>query len=335
MSDTVDPRNRVNELTNREWLIETKSFWRSGADDDLPDWLDPDLLEQFGLWLAREHGEERAGEMMGQLARSVLWSQAPPRDRLKATHPATFSERDIARLIRLFTKPGQIVLDPFVGSGSTLLACAEADRIGIGIELIERWVDVTTGRLEAADVPHRLVEAGEALEAAGWGAQVLVHSDSRAALEALPDECVDFIVTSPPYWSILQKRGEKAAQERESRGLPTQYSESGADLGNIEDYAEFLDRLGDVFVECGRVLRTKQYMCVVIADFRHGPQFHLYHADIARVIEERSESLQLKGLTVLVQDSKSLYPLGIPYCFVGNIHHQFVLILQRMEGPLA
>lgn len=330
MADKVDPRNRMNELTNREWLIETKSFWRSQAEDDLPDWFQPELLEQFGRWLAEEHGEERADEMMGQLISSVMWSKAPPRDKLKATHPATFSERDIERLIRLFTKPGQIVLDPFVGSGSTLLACAETDRIGIGIELIEQWAEVTTGRMEAAEIPFRVVEPAQAIDATGRGAQVLMHGDALAALATLPDECADFIVTSPPYWSILKKRGEKAARERVSKGLPTHYSESEADLGNVEDYEEFLARLGDIFLECGRVLRVKQYMCVIVCDFRHGPQFHLYHADIARTVEERDPSMQLKGMTVLVQDSKNLYPLGIPYCFIGNIHHQFVLVFQRM-----
>jgi DNA modification methylase len=217
-----------------------------------------------------------------------------------------------------------------VGSGSTLLACEETGRTGIGIELIGRWVDVTKGRLDAAEVEYEMVEPGADITSPESG-HLLVHGDSRASLEAMEDGCVDFIATSPPYWSILQKRGEKAAQEREGKGLPTQYSESEADLGNVEDYEEFLARLGDVFEECARVLRVKQYMCVVVADFRHGPQFHLYHADIAHLIESRCETMQLKGLTVLLQDSKNLYPLGIPYCFVGNIHHQFVLVFQRME----
>ncbi|MFW6437608.1 MAG: DNA methyltransferase [Armatimonadota bacterium] len=331
MSDTVDARNRMNELSNREWLIETKSFWRSEAETDLPEWFEPGLLEEFGRFLAQQHGEERASQMMGQLASSVLWSSAPPRDKLKATHPATFSERDIARLIRFFTKSEQTVLDPFVGSGSTLLACEETGRVGIGIELIERWVEVTTGRLDADEIAFEMDEGDTEIDLADRDRHLLIHGDSRASLQRLPDACVVFIVTSPPYWSILQKRGEKAAQEREDRGLPTQYSESEADLGNVEDYDEFLDRLGDVFDECARVLRPRQYMCVVVADFRHGPQFHLYHADIARLIEGRNDGLQLKGLTVLLQDSKNLYPLGIPYCFVGNIHHQFVLIFQRMS----
>ena len=41
------------------------------------------------------------------------------------------------------------------------------------------------------------------------------------------------------------------------------------------------------------------------------------------------EALAPKGITVLVQDSKNLYPLGIPYAFVSNIHHQYVLVFQR------
>ncbi|MGD9498523.1 MAG: DNA methyltransferase [Armatimonadota bacterium] len=329
MSESVDPRNRLNELTNRQWLIETKSFWRARGGLERPPWLDPELLEQFALWLAERHGQERAEQMMGQLKSSVLESVAPPRDALKLTHPATFSEPDIARLIEFFTKRGERVLDPFAGTGSTLLACQATDRIGTGVELIQRWAQVTQQRLEAVGAPCRVVAPAEA-PAAALGGHVVIHADAREALAALPDGCFDFVVTSPPYWQILRKRGEKVAAERTARGLPTHYSERSDDLGNIESYQDFLDQLGVVFAHCGRLLRTRRYMCVVVADFRHGPQFHLYHADIARLIEGLGVGLQLKGLTVLVQDSKNLYPLGIPFAFVSNIHHQFVLIFQKM-----
>ncbi len=330
MSDSVDPKNRLNELTNREWLIETKSFWRAAGEERLCAWPDADTIERFGMWLAREIGEERAAEALGQLKSSVLESIAPPRDRLKATHPATFSERDIGRLIEFFTKRGQLVLDPFAGTGSTLLACQATDRVGIGVELIDRWAEVARQRLEAQAAACRVATAEDALEAAQPGTHVLIHADARAALTELPDECFDFIVTSPPYWRILRKRGDKTRAERTSRGLPTHYSEEDEDLGNIESYEAFLERLGTVFAECGRVLRARRYLCVVVADFRHGPQFHLYHADIARLIEGLGVGLQLKGLTVLVQDSKNLYPLGVPHAFVSNIHHQFVVIFQKM-----
>ena len=158
--------------------------------------------------------------------------------------------------------------------------------------------------------------------------QEIVSGDARQALSEFEAESFDFVVTSPPYWRILTKKaGEKTKAERRSKGLPTKYSKSPDDLGNIEDYDDFLAELGKVFAGCARVLRAGKYMCVIVSDFRHGPRFYLYHADLAQVIEEIG--LALKGITVLVQDSKNLYPLGIPYAFVSNIHHQYVLVFQR------
>ena len=316
--------NKLNDLTNREWLIETKSFWRALGGVPAPEALDDELLEEFAAWLVERHGQERAWELMGQPMDSVMLSIAPPRDRLKATHPATFSERDIERLVRLFTKTGERVLDPFVGTGSTLIACHTSGRRGTGIELVERWQEVARERLKAAGIACRKTPSKRDDERA----QTLLAGDARRVMARMAEGSFEFIVTSPPYWRILTKKGgEKKVAERESRGLPTQYSQREDDLGNIESYEEFLAELGGVFAECRRVLAEGRYMCVVVSDFRHGPNFYLYHADVADTIEETG--LALKGVTILIQDSKNLYPLGIPYAFVSNIHHQYVLIFQK------
>ena len=271
----TDPRNPLNELTNREWLQETKSFW---------------------------------------------FSSTPPRSKLKATHPATFSERDIERLVRLFSKPGELVLDPFAGSGSSLLAARACGRRSLGLELIPQWAEVARRRLAEESAP----------EDQGVPAEVR-EGEALAGLRELPDDSVDFIVTSPPYWQILRKRpGLKAQAERVDRGLQTHYSEDPRDLGNLQDYGEFLTALGDIFAECGRVLQPNKYLCVVVSDFRNGPQFVLYHADLAREIEARG--LPLKGLTVLLQDNKTLYPFAIPHAFVSNVHHQYILIFQKLKA---
>ena len=264
----VDPRNTLNELTNTEWMIETKSVW---------------------------------------------FSRPPQRDKLKAQHPATFAESDIVRLIEFFTKPAQHVLDPFVGSGSTLVACAQTGRFGTGIELVDTWAEIARQRVNAEE---------SAVE------QDVLVGDSRDVMHSLDDESFEFIVTSPPYWSILRKDWDhKATAERKSKGLSTRYSDDQNDLGNVESYEDFLADLGTVFAECRRVLQSKRYMCVIVSDFRHKSRFVAYHADICRVME--SVGFTLEGITILAQDSKNLYPYGIPFAFVSNIHHQYILVFRK------
>lgn len=264
----VDPRNTLNELTNTEWMVETKSVW---------------------------------------------FSRPPQRDELKIQHPATFAESDIVRLIQFFTKSGEKVLDPFVGSGSTLVACAQCDRAGTGVELVDSWAGIARERASQ--------------ENGRYEQQVLV-GDSRKVLARMDEESFDFVVTSPPYWMILRKDWDhKATNERKGRGLSTRYSDQANDLGNVESYEEFLGELGKVFAQCRRVLKPAKYMCVVVSDFRHKSQFVAYHADISRVIEQ--VGFTLEGITVLVQDSKRLYPYGIPYAFVSNIHHQYILTFRK------
>ncbi|MEN6643376.1 MAG: DNA methyltransferase [Armatimonadia bacterium] len=303
------PTNKLNDLTNRDWMVETKSFWHSRGGPQTG--LTLEDLEALTACLTDRLGADRAAELLGQIIPSSMLSQAPPRGKLKSLHPATFSERDIERLIRFFTKEGELVLDPFLGSGSTLLAARDTGRRGLGIELIEQWATVATERLgDVAPTDYQILQG-----------------DAREGLATLAPGTADFIVTSPPYWSILEKKGMKVQAEREAHDLPTKYSESAADLGNITDYDEFLDALAAIFAECARVLKPRRYLAVVVSDFRHGPQFVLFHADLARRIEQ--VGLPLRGITILLQDNKNLYPFGVGNAFVSNIHHQYILIHQK------
>jgi DNA modification methylase len=315
----VHAQNRLNDLTNREWLVRTKSVWMSEARDGIDLGLGDDWLPAFRDWLLETRGPDQTERILGQLLESWMISVAPPRDALKAQHPATFSERDIEKLIELFTKQGERVLDPFVGVGSTLIACRRTGRGGVGIELVPRWAEAARERLAAEQLTLPVV-ASTCVE--------VLEGDARVVPAALDADSFHFVVTSPPYWSILRKKPSmKVKAERVSKGLGTHYSESAADLGNVADYQEFLEQLGVVFSECLRVLIPGRYMCVVVCDFRHGSEFVLYHADIARTVEAQGFSLQ--GVTVLVQDNKNLYPYGIPNAFVSNIHHQYILIFRK------
>lgn len=53
----------------------------------------------------------------------------------------------------------------------------------------------------------------------------------------------------------------------------------------------------------------------------------MFHADLAKELEKYG--LEMRGLTVLYQRHKRIFPYGYPYAFVPNIHNQYILILQK------
>jgi DNA modification methylase len=211
------------------------------------------------------------------------------------------------------------VLDPFVGVGSTLKACALEGRKGIGFELNPKYARLAKQRLrtEVRD-----------LWASADSQEVLV-GDARKLVCELPESSLDFVVTSPPYWNILHKEDHKAKQERVSRDLDTRYSDNKHDLGNISKYETFLSELASILGTCSRALKPKKYMVVIVSDFRDKSRFVLFHADLARALEPHG--FEMRGLSVLYQRHKRIFPYGYPYAYVPNIHHQFILILQNVK----
>jgi site-specific DNA-methyltransferase (adenine-specific) len=89
----------------------------------------------------------RAGKQM----RSV-WSipNTPKREKVCGAHPTQKPLQLMERLIVLCTRPGDTVLDPFSGSGSTGVACVKNDRNFIGIELEPQYVKLSTQRIVRA-----------------------------------------------------------------------------------------------------------------------------------------------------------------------------------------
>lgn len=280
---TVDKRNNLNDLTGKDWLPETKSFF-------------------YQKGLGANH----------------------PEAQIEKLHPAPYSFQDIGHLVRFFTKEGMRVLDPFGGVGSTAKACEVDGRVCTSIELSPKWHELSIKRLET--------EVGEGASEH----HQFINGDSCEVLKTLEDGSIDFVVTSPPYWGILNKLDQKVIKNRVANNLETKYSEDEKDLGNVESYEEFLDILvTKVFLECARTLRNGRYMALVVSDFRDKSDYISFHSDLIYRLNKAAIPnggiLKLQGTKILLQNHKSLLPYGYPFAYVENIHHQYVLIF-RKEG---
>jgi site-specific DNA-methyltransferase (adenine-specific) len=71
-------------------------------------------------------------------------------------HPTPFPIELPRRCIKLFNFIGDTVLDPFLGSGSTLLACLETDRKGIGVEIDKNYCELAKKRLITEGQIHQI-----------------------------------------------------------------------------------------------------------------------------------------------------------------------------------
>jgi DNA modification methylase len=246
-----------------------------------------------------------------RFTRSWFVCNPPPRSRDQARHPAKFPETMAREAIEFFTAPGETVLDPFAGVGSSVAAASAAGRRGIGIELSPEF--------------HALATARNDLGVTGS----MVLGDARDALELLAAAGVSevqYLITSPPYWDMLrQSRGhvESPQARRRKAGLRTSYSELPNDLGNIAEYDAFLRELADVLAALKSVLAPRRYLTVIVQNVRvPGGEVKPLAWDLTRLL---SEVYTFKGERIWVQENKPLGCWGWPTELVTNVHHHYCL----------
>jgi len=249
------------------------------------------------------------------------------RNRNTELHPARYPEEMTSPFIEYFTKADGWVFDPFCGSGATLVSCLETGRHGVGLELSPRYAQISAGRLTGPGSERLHVVQGDARQLCQPTLWETVSELPRNE-EELPQ--FDFVITSPPYWNMLRNsRGgvESAQKKRAAKGLDTQYSENSLDLGNIEDYDEFIEALGCIFDNCAALLKPNKYLVCVVQNCRT-PEREVKPLawDLTRRI---SKTLSFQGEKIWCQNSKPLGIWGFPKVFVPNYHHHYCLIFQK------
>ncbi|MCL0029889.1 site-specific DNA-methyltransferase [Dehalococcoidia bacterium] len=234
-------------------------------------------------------------------------------EELHLGHPAMFPVQLPMRLIECFTTDGdQIVLDPFVGVGSTVLAARTLSKIGIGLDVSPNFVEIALRRLGQADT---FAESSQQSR--------IIRADARNLLDHVDPESVDMVITSPPYWNILTQK--RTADYREIR----HYGDMLEDLGKIADYHEFLSALQGVFRLVYRAMKPSKYCIVVAMDLRKKDKFYPYHADIATFMQQIGFIFDDLIIWDRRQEYSNMRPLGYPAKFRINKAHEYILIFQK------
>ncbi len=240
------------------------------------------------------------------------------REERQLKHPAMYPIVLCKKLIRIFTRDDgeEVVIDPFMGIGSTVLAAKELGRKGIGIELSEEFYKITKHRVN--EPQQKLIDINEIEPELHLG-------DSRDILKQIPSESVDLCINSPPYWDILNQK--RTADKKDT----ISYSDSKVDIGNIANYEEFLEHLKLIYTEIFRILKPNKRCCTIVMDIRKKDKFFPLHIDITRVMEEIGYELEEFVIWDRQHEYNNMKTLGYPYVFRFNKVHEFICVYLKRD----
>lgn len=217
-------------------------------------------------------------------------------------HPASYPVALCEKLIRTFSKDGASVIDPFNGTGSTLVASQNLERPATGIDLSEDFCAIANKRIGQDDNIK------------------ILKGDSFVELEKLEENSFDLCITSPPYWDILNMK--RSADGKEN----VNYSEKENDMGNIPNYKEFVSSLGELFSKVNKVLKPGAYCLVNVMDIRKKSEFYPLHSDLSTELQKHGYIFDDIIIWDRQQDYNNMRPLGYPYKYRINKVHEYILI---------
>ena len=175
----------------------------------------------------------------------------------KTKHPATFPIALARRCIELFSHQGELVLDPFMGSGTTLLAARDADRNAVGFDIHPDYIALTQERLKQESLFSQTQ-------------QVPILDDARHISGYLDEESVTCIVTSPPYANLLNRQRKNKSRRGNDRKngqylKVEQYSQRSEDLGTL-DLDAYSEAIAEIFERLLPLLKKKGHCVINVPD---------------------------------------------------------------------
>lgn len=222
-----------------------------------------------------------------------------------------------AQLMKRFTKKGDVVLDTFLGSGTTLIECRRLGRNGIGIELLSEIAELAKQRINQESLFDSEKVFNEIL--VSDSTKKTTRQEVDKILEKNNKKNVQLIIMHPPYHDIIK------------------FSNSPNDLSNAKSIKDFLDLFGGVVSNFIDLLERKHYLAVVIGDKYTNSEwvplgFYVMH----EVLKRNKDSLILKSILVknMVNNraKRNQEHLWRFRALVGGFYifkHEYILLFQK------
>ncbi len=220
------------------------------------------------------------------------------------------------QLMRRFTKKGDVVLDTFLGSGTTLIECKRLGRNGIGIELLPEVAQMAKQRINQESLFDKEVFT-----------EILIADSTKKETRKKVDEIlkrykrknVQLIIMHPPYHDIIK------------------FSNRQDDLSNAKSIREFLKLFGDVVSNFIDLLESKHYLAIVIGDkYTNSEWIPLGFYVMEETLKRGKKDLKLKSILVknMVNNraKRNQEHLWRYRALVGGFYifkHEYILLFQK------
>ncbi len=258
-------------------------------------------------------------------SRSVWNDLSSARKKKHLNHGATYPEKLCDRVISMYSKKGDTILDPFLGTGTTIISAINNDRYGIGIELSPTYFQVANQEIQ------------NSINLLSTTTFQVYNGDCEEQLDNIEDAKIQLTLTSPPYADLIHKvvddrtnRHKNSAFVYENNATTKVYSDFECDLGNmpLETYKEKVIRIM-------RKIYTKTkpggYNVWVVKDFRDIKN-KVPYVDLHSAIAECGSKAGFIYHDLIIWDQneqRSLVLLGYPSVFYVNQNHSFIVVLRR------
>lgn len=205
----------------------------------------------------------------------------------RKVHPATFPISLAKKIIELFSHKGELVLDPFAGSGTTLVAAQDCGRNAVGFDLKAEYVALCKRRLSQDNL-------------FGDARQIAISDDALNISPYLGENEVSLIFTSPPYANLLNRKRKNKSRRSDERKNEQymqveQYSQDPRDLGTMT-LDEYTRKMGDIYEGLLPILKPKGHCVINVPDMWWENRRETIHVSLIQ--ELRSRGYELRNIII-------------------------------------